>query len=351
MDAAEYVSAQHECRAKLTRRLGWEKVPDAVWGHVDHLGLVYGAITGGDRDSWQQLEDEARNRREILDRETPGSVVSRRGKGRGAPREIEVKLDQYARCRGEAFSEVVAALADRHPGVRRFRETFLEDRFLSEAEADLFVRTQKRALFFGSQQDALRLQDHGAATLRIHGQTLDRTTQAHAVEDLWKLAQMLAKTYYWEELDALWFILTGQAPHLSPLRVTATQSGWKERYLPMTARITVEADVWVEAKSVRRAFQDAQRHVLGGDTRPLSDRTVEVVKFVARRMRRYGEESWSERLRVWNSTCPEGWRYESYRSLRRVFERFIHPSYNPPSATSYESSVETPYEQWQHGQY
>lgn len=352
MDAAEYVAAQQECRVKLTQRLGWEKMPDEIWGYVDSLGLVYGAITGGGEDSWQELEDEARERRKILDSRVPGPVAPGRGEERGGPKEIEVHLDDYAWRRSKVFSEVVAALADRHPGIKEFRDAFLDKRFLPAHEAALFVKTQERALFFGSKKDALRFQNHDVgAPLRIHGDDLSLEVQEHALTELWELAEVLARTYFWKRLDAMWFVLTGKAPVHIPLQVTATGSGRKEGYLPKAVWVTLEADVWVDAKHVGRAFREAQRHILGGDARPLPNRTLKVVQFIAYRMRRYGEETWSERLKAWNAMCPKDWRYKSYRGLRQVFERFIHPQYNPPNPARYQTPVEAPYQKWQYRQY
>jgi hypothetical protein len=108
----------------------------------------------------------------------------------------------------------------------------------------------------------------------------------------------------------------------------------------------VEADVWVEAKHVERAFREAQRHILSGGAIPLPERTLKAVEFAAGRMRRYSEETWEKRLKAWNATCREGWRYRSYRGLRQVFERFIHHYYGTPSPAKYQWPTETPYQQW-----
>jgi len=340
-----------EYRRQLEARLR-ARVPEVIWHRLMRGGYVRAVHTGGDEDSWRELMDEAREELRIWRDGASGSIAPGRGDERGGPQEIEVTLDDYTRRRGEVFSEVVAALADQHPGVKRFREAYLDGRFLTEYEVGLFVRTQERALFFKSQSAALNLQDHAPdVALKIHGRTLPIRAQERILKELWELAELLADTYHWKELDTMWFVLTGQAPHRSPLQVTASVFSWrKERYLPTTARIVVEAEVWVDAKHVGRAFREAQRHILGGDARSLPDRTLEVVEFVARHMRRYPEESWNERLKAWNVRCRNEWRYKAYNGLRQVFERFIHHTYRSPNPARYQWPTETPYQQWKYKQ-
>jgi len=75
---------------------------------------------------------------------------------------------------------------------------------------------------------------------------------------------------------------------------------------------------------------------------------LEVVKFVARRKRERGEETWEELRKAWNETCPEEWRYKSYRTYRsfgQVYKRFVEQyadqTYDQPS---YKLREWTPYE-------
>ncbi|MDP8950516.1 MAG: hypothetical protein M3N00_09835, partial [Actinomycetota bacterium] len=172
------------------------------------------------------------------------------------------------------------------------------------------------------------------------------------MEVLLKLADKLSKIYPWREGDALWFVLTGYTPPIRPLEVwisippSIPLFDAPRPYKPSTAQITVTAHAWVGAEVVEQAFRDAQRQVLGGDAYARRDeRTLGVVRFVARRMREYGKETWEQRRKAWNETCPEDWYYDNYRLFRQVYirfmEQYVYGTYNQPN---YELRERTPYE-------
>jgi hypothetical protein len=58
------------------------------------------------------------------------------------------------------------------------------------------------------------------------------------------------------------------------------------------------------------------------------------VLFVAQQIRDHGAEAWSKRVERWNEAHP-GRLYKSYRELRQVYERFLHPSYEAPKYEPY----------------
>ena len=75
------------------------------------------------------------------------------------------------------------------------------------------------------------------------------------------------------------------------------------------------------------------------------DRTLEVVKFVARRMREGNEETWEERWKAWKRRCPQGWGYSSYNGFWTAYDRFmkryVYRKYELPN---YKKRERTPYE-------
>jgi hypothetical protein len=225
---------------------------------------------------------------------------------RKAPEEVSVTLDDYSQRRAQAFSEVAAALAQDHPEVRSFREHFLNGRLLTNEEA---------------------------------GEFLDK---GEGLEDLRSLGKKLCITYRWREGDAEWFVLTGEPPPVPALRAQVSLNASIQSYYPNTAEITLTIQPWVNAEEVVRIYRDIQRQVLGGDNRRLHDRTLDAVRFVTQQIREHGEESWSRRLSRWNRERPK-WRYASFRGLRQVFERFVHPHYEAPKYAPYEP---TPYQTW-----
>ena len=125
-----------------------------------------------------------------------------------------------------------------------------------------------------------------------------------------------------------------------------TSTGPYRYYNPITARITVTALAWVNPEEVGGAFGDAQRQLLRGDPPPPTrdEGMLEVVKFVARRMRERPAETWEDRWKAWkrtNPSCP----YNSYSAFRQVYDRFrrryVYRRYEPPN---YIKRERTPYE-------
>jgi hypothetical protein len=125
-----------------------------------------------------------------------------------------------------------------------------------------------------------------------------------------------------------------------------TSTGSYRYYNPITASITVTALAWVNPEEVEDAFGDAQRQLLRGDSPPPTrdEGTLEVVKFVARRMRERPAETWKDRWEAWkrtNPSCP----YNSYNAFRQVYGRFmkryVYRKYELPN---YVKRERTPYE-------
>jgi hypothetical protein len=335
LDARDWEEALWECRMWLAEQLEVEEVPDDVWGHVMKLGLPVDVIVHRDDESRYELVAAAKDYGKNP-RGSSGNLRYDRSEGSEVPSEIAVKPSKNALRRAEAFAEVAAVLADNHPRVKRFRRIQLRNRLLTDEEARAF------------------LDQRCGGPLPVK-----RGTNAVA-RRLWKLAERLSKTYLWREEDAVWFVLTGHAPPVRPLEVrgyiTPPQhmaiGRIPREYRPHTARITIAADAWLNVKEVTRAFRDAQRQILaGGDAAgPTPERTLEVVRFVARRMRERGEENWGEvdwgtYWRAWKKVCPEGWGYSNENNFKQTFERFIEgvvyrayewPNYCLPEKTPYQ---------------
>ena len=170
------------------------------------------------------------------------------------------------------------------------------------------------------------------------------------MRELLALADKLGKTYGWRVGDALWFVLTGYVPPVRPLEVEMfvhTSTDPYRDYNPIMARITVTAPALVNPEEVEGAFSDAQRQLLRGDPPPPTrgEATLEVVKFVARRIREHGAETWKDRWEAWKRTNPTGRRYNSYNAFRQAYDRFVkryvHRKYELPN---YKKRERTPYE-------
>jgi hypothetical protein len=269
-------------------------------------------------------------------RGSSGNLRYDRSEGSEVPSEIAVKPSKNALRRAEAFAEVAAVLADNHPRVKRFRRMNLRNQLLTNEEARDFMD-----------------QVCGGPLPVRHG-------MKPIARRLWKLAERLSRTYLWREEDAVWFLLTGYAPSVKPLEIrgyiTPPQHmaigriPWE--YHPQTARITITADAWLNVKEVARAFRDIQIQILDGSDAagPTPERTLEVVRFVARRMRERGvknfdEVDWGTYWREWKKVCPEGWEYLNEDNFKQTFERFIEGVvYRAYEWPYFHRSEKTPYQ-------
>ena len=334
MNAEKYEDALSRCREKLAACVNAEPLPDAVWGHVMKLGLPYAAVTGGDDKSWQELVQEAKERLQDLRDEAAVPVAPPGRNWRGILEEVPVQLGDASRERGQALSEVAAALATFHPSVRSFRERYLggPEETVSAAEVKETLRGYEER-----QRVELRNETPFGRILRTH----------HPHQDLRRLEETLRNQYGWREGDAKRFVLTGYVPPVDPLTVTV-HGPWRWRrdagkdYFLKTAQITIKAHVWVRADEVEQVFRNVQRQILGGDNRPSEERVLAAVRFVAQQIMEHGQERWRKRWERWNERYAPAWRYKHHRQLRQAFVRFIRPDYELPNVENALPEVTSP---------
>jgi hypothetical protein len=343
LDIGEVERSLLDCRKWLADQLEEEDIADDVWGYLIKGGLPFDVILHKDAESRQQLVAEAKAYVKKPRGDSSGFEPGRSDVSLTLS-EIAVKPPKNALRRAEGFAEIAALLADKHPEVRRFRRMHVlpeRDRLLTDEEAphDQFLSDEEARGF---------LERWCGGPLPVR-----RGPKAVAVR-LWKLAEKLSNIYLWREGDAVWFVLTGHAPSVRPIEVRAVITPPQDKalaripseYHPNTARITVTADAWVNVKDVSRAFREGQQQILaGGDAAgPTPERTLEVIRFVARRERKCGEEDWETRWRAWNESCPESWRYLNENNFKQTFERFVQgvvyrtyqlPNYRLPERTPY----------------
>ena len=330
-------------RAALEILADWlgKDIPEAVADNLPE-DLLRFAYFGDEEEHWRDVADYALRLLDAHHRAPGTSVPPGRDAERGAPEKIAVKLPEHVTKRAEVLAEVAATLCSNHPEVRRFRRKYLGGRLLANEEARAFL--DERGGPYGTNRAARK---NTKARKRLLEGTEGPFRTPVEMKQLLRLAEKLSTYYPWEEGDALWFVLTGYTPPARPLEVTisAPLFATPGSHVPSTARITITAHAWVGAEQAERAFRDAQRQVLGGDaSSPRDERTLEVVKFVAHRIREHGEETWEQRRKAWNETCRKGWRYKTYRSFGQVYKRFakryVYREYNQPS---FELRERTPY--------
>jgi hypothetical protein len=208
------------------------------------------------------------------------------------PIELEPWDSSYVRARARAISEVWAALADERPDVTVFRQTVLGERLLSPTEASSIVDAP--------------------------GGTLDERREL----ELRKLGSILANDYYgWDEEGAIWYVLTGKAPRLRPVRVRARGKHPVEYYVPFQYDVTFSILPWVPVKEIERAYRKVQEQLLEETPRETDTRILDVVQFWWEQFRARGPmPSWPAWFELWNQTHPDK-RFTKWRYFREYFFR------------------------------
>jgi hypothetical protein len=334
----------------LADRLGVEGLPDVVADNLDPL-LLRDAYYADDEERWGELEREARKLLNVCYGAPGNSRPPGRGEDRGTPNQVAVNPSEDVTKRAEALAEVCATLAENQPEVQGFRSRYLPGWPLTDEQAREFL--SERGGPQGTGKEVRRSAPNPKWSLHPAAR---RCPTPFEMRELLGLADKLSKAYGWKDGDALWFVLTGYIPPIRPLEVEMfinTSSSWPSGRDPFMARITVTAYAWIQADEVKRAFHDAQRQLLRSDApgSPRDERTLEVVKFVARRMREHQGETWNERWKAWNRTHPDGWRYSAYNGFRQAFDRFmnryVYRKYGPPNYVKRERThYEVYLDQW-----
>ncbi len=128
----------------------------------------------------------------------------------------------------------------------------------------------------------------------------------------------LAEQYHWSETEAIWFVLTGDAPIPPALHYEVELL---TRPYGRHAAIRFAVAPWVSADTVLRAYRRLQREVLGGDNRPISTRNLALFRFVvAQQQSACGKITWREMLDRWNHAHPQ-WRDDDVRRFNRDYLR------------------------------
>ena len=171
------------------------------------------------------------------------------------------------------------------------------------------------------------------------------------IGELVGLGQKLARSYSWQEAEAIRFILLGDiVPQIAYLKAQVALSGmittaglaWNH------GQITLTAEPWVSPKTVRDFYQNIRQQVFGRKSRQFSERNVTVFKFVTERMevetvqepgqlpssRLVRRATWSALMEAWNREQRRRWSYKDFRNFRQDFYRgrraVAHPNYSLP---------------------
>jgi len=256
--------------------------------------------------SWQDLKDLAEDALKLqteMHQDFLGTYSEEVGEGideePSDAMEEEPSVSAYVETRARLISEFLAMLADQRADVTKFREEALGGRLLSADEA---------------------------RTMEAPGEVQ---------EDLRKLGSALASDYLgWEEEEAIWYVVTGEAPRLRPIKITG-RGKFRQEYVPFQARFTLTILPWVPAKEVGRVYRTIQQQWLKEKSRETGLRVFEVGAFVLERLRLEGDrDSWQAWFKQWNQIHPDK-KFKTWRHFREYCARGQNkalPNYEFPAS-------------------
>jgi hypothetical protein len=374
-----------QLRKWLADRLGSSDVSAGLWSLLDELNFVRPALDSDEPNGLQDLLDFARKLQDV-GRELVGdrSLAGRRRQlevasveNREEARRATSSLNPKEKERAKVMSEYFAARASKSPMVVHFRQRYLAGRTLSTKQA-IQLLASPAPYFLGRSEFETRgipLLGHRATAkrtrkasdgglgevdqfrLKVRWRRCSRAyrfpTQGRLSEDnhldlpfevaqqveafpvckgsvfaeLKDLSTGLRTMFPWHPAEALWFLLTGKAPFLLPLRLgreTRLSTGGTHDAL----RLTVEP--WVSVKTLTQVFKAYQQAALGRSNRSLGPRSLELFRFGMRYQLLAAQDRSGPWLqRKWNGLHPE-WAFSDYRNLRRELLRVAEAILPPP---------------------
>ena len=345
-------------QVRLAKRLKLPSINDVLWQQLMQEGYPQAAVN--DPAEFDVLVKVAR---EILKLSPRPDTQTYRPRPR-------FDRDLYQSERIQALSEYVAKRASFTPGVRHFRATYLGGRTLTDDEADAFLTSpatrilgqrtfEEYGIPYLGHMATIAAEEkpvdkrwevtvHGQIHIEPPGVTIPFNYSGHPmgmgegegplryrdkegwsidVPDIWpssvlselqKLSADLAHYNPWDEYETAWFVLTGDAPTVSPLEIHV-----RHKSLTHISRslISMEIEPWLPAQTVMQKYRILQKRLLGGENRPLSMRNLAVLRFVtAQTNDRGGHPSWNDMLEAWNTAHPED-TYDDVRLIERDYRR------------------------------
>lgn len=290
-----------ELRSQVTKRRKESKrpddgyVPDHTWHWLEAEGYIEDALL---MDFDEEAVEFIARRIDQMHGRAPHGSSRQFAETTEFDQESTPMVGEYVSARAKAISEFLAMLADQRPDVAEFRRKSLGECLLGAEES--------------------------RAILDVSGTV---------AEEARNLGACLAEEYLgWDEGGATWYVLTGEAPPLRPIKLRG-HGKFQRGMRPFQHSVTLTVLPWVPAKEVERVYRNVQQQVLEEASRETSPRILEVAQFVWERLRLDGErQSWKAWLEQWNETHPDK-KFKTWRNFREYCARGSHealPNYKFP---------------------
>lgn len=359
-----------ELREAARRALRVRLLTEPVWEAARRDGLVDAALIRRDDETFGDLLSALRSYRRL-------AVEVMRKPSSRAKAPLQANLTLLESEHSYATSERIAADVRDTYTVRDFRRQVLHGRILGPRAALTFVRSSVNQLVSVYEQElaGVRPDRHRAAIIeqslaedgtwrieveaqpigarwwrtgrfsvgrkgiisdgRVIGEEValvrdGRGRSFHVgcwrmsvVDDLRKRAETLGKSYPWSEPEAIWFMLTDQAPTLHPLQAKMGPG--------RSGQIALTVSPWISAQSLVRFYHRMQAHALGSVRRKANARNFAVYGFVEKHstvfQERRGHTMESEEA-TRRRRKPATWRalmMEWNKSVRNATDRYDDP--------------------------
>jgi hypothetical protein len=150
-------------------------------------------------------------------------------------------------------------------------------------------------------------------------------TRSPVLASLKQIAADVARTYGWEEWEAVYFILVGDAV---PIRRPVVTSYLLPPAGSGLSRIVLSIDPTTPPRSVLDFYEFARRNLIGLRHRAMSEKHMRLAAAFAARPR---SERLASQMAEWNRAHPK-WRYSAVTNFGRdkvvARQRLIEPNYN-----------------------
>jgi hypothetical protein len=327
---------QSRLRAWLAGRLGRKDIPDPVWEILEYRGHVQEALR---EDYMGTLVVYARALlpyAEVM--ESVAALPERSARKQSAHYPDPPQHSEYELERPRILGEYVALRAELDTRVRHLRERTLEQgRLLSPEEARQYLEWRRNKY----PPEA-------------------RRSTFPSPEVLEPLSEWLVEEFegYWDREQALWFLLTDEAPSAEPIfaDIRPLRVGKHLSY----GRVILQVEPWVPAQTVTNYYRHLQILILGHIPRAFSLRNLELARFVLNHLRHLltpeargkgvsGMPSWRELMMRWNKAHPK-MAYDNQRLFHRDFFRTARSVVRPFGSKQGPDSDEGAQEPWESDQ-
>jgi hypothetical protein len=279
--------------------------------------------------------------------------------------ELVPEVGQYARLRAEVLSQYLAKLAAINPEVVQFRSDVLTGELLTPEQVRTFLSSPATRYLKRGVWQAYGIPARHIATLldenRGHTEDgpfhwvrlqTDPPGEVHTVSipnpqsydslylaedgrdkritfwpgsvlgELRTLCKELTKVHPWDIDQATWFVLTGETQFVRPIRAKKQESWQMDGKAYTTISLTMQP--WVPPEDVEIVYRQLQKQFIGGAHGRVSDKNLNLLRFVTERADGSGNLPKGEVLvkdwdKKWKHQRPE-WCYGA--NTRRFWRDF-----------------------------